>query len=238
MRAIPPVLLLALVCAAAPALGAEAGARVAPPQPLPATTPLIVDKIVAFVENRPITLSEVELEVRLDRASAGDVTAAMGVVDVGDAAEMLQILVDRTAILRAMRSHYSDALKGDAADKELERMRRAFGGTDEWRAFLECIELSEQEVRERRRRALEAQAILEMRLEDIPQSIRREDIDDYLVANPEVRTREEAEQRMRRALLSDVRRRILEEARLETSTRVVDSIIPAPAASRTDAGEP
>lgn len=184
--------------------------------------PLVVDKVVAFVGSRPITLSEVELELRLERAAAGDIAGATGLVTLNELANLLPILVERTVVLRSMRSQYAGTLEPGIAEREVARMRDSFTG-EAWTAFLARLELTEDEVRERRRRVLESGAILEIAVDDAITVIRREDIDAYLAEHPGL-SREEAERVLRDAQEIVVRDDLLARKKKDLGAMIVDSI--------------
>ena len=194
--------------------------RVVDPDRLP--KPLVVDKVVAFVGSRPITLSEVELELRLERAAAGDIAGATGLVTLNELANLLPILVERTVVLRGMRSQYAGTLEPGIAEREVVRMRDSFT-PEAWTAFLARLELTEDEVRERRRRVLEAGTILEIAVDDAITVIRREDLEAYLAEHPDV-SRAEAERALRDAQEIVVRDDLLARKKKDLGAMIVDSI--------------
>lgn len=191
---------------------------------------VVVDKVVAFVGTRPITLSEVEVELRLRRAAEGDGEGALGPVSAAELADLLPDVVSRTALLRGVRTGGAQ-VDPEVLEKELARMREAFGSRADWEAFLARIELSEEEVRERRRRVLEAASLLANEVETSAQ-VRSQEIDDYLAKNPGV-DRAEAERRLRVERELEVRDEILAKRRLDTQARIVDLILPGTTASST-----
>ncbi len=224
MRAPAP---LAALLALATLAGCGHRARPATPvAPLPAASPLpgtVVDKVVAIVLNRPITLSECELEVRIDRARTGDVATVTAPVSDMEKAAMLTTLVDRAAVIRALRSHYQGTLDGAISEKELKRVRARFASESAWRAFLDKVELSDEEVEERIRRALEAQAILVAKLTDLVR-VGRKEVDDYLAAHPGA-TREGAETAVAFESANLQKPGIIADARRATGARIVDPIV-------------
>lgn len=197
---------------------------------------IVVDKVVAFVGTRPITLSEVELELRLQRAADGDGDAALGPVSKAELAGLLPDLVARTALLRGMRAG-GDKVHPETIEKELARMREAFSSRAEWERFLRRLELSEEEVRERRRRVLEAESLLASEVETAAQ-VRSQEVDEYLARNPGL-DRAEAERRLRTDRELEVRQQVLEKRRRDTQARIVDLILPgATTAAPEPDGEP
>lgn len=195
---------------------------------------VVVDKVVAFVGTRPITLSEVELELRLLRASEGDAEGAVGPVSRAELADLLPDLVSRTALLRGTRTG-GPKVDPEILEKELARMREAFGSRAEWEKFLALLELSEEEVRERRRRVLEAARILESEVETSAQ-IRSQDVDELLAKDPGL-DRAEAERRLRAERVLDAREQILEKRRRDTQARIVDFILPSSSSPETPDAE-
>ena len=190
-----------------------------------ASEPVVVDKVVAFVGTRPITLSEVELELRLMRASEGDGEGALGPVSRAELADLLPDVVSRTALLRGTRTG-APRVDPEILEKDLARVRDAFASRAEWERFLALVELSEEELRERRRRVLEAARILESEVETSTQ-VRSQDVDELLAANPEL-DRAEAERRLRAERSLEVREQILDRRRRDTQARIVDFLLATP----------
>jgi hypothetical protein len=183
---------------------------------------VVVDKVVAIVGSRPITLSEVELELRLERAAAGDIGGASGRVTLAELADLLPIVVDRTVVLRGMRSQYGDTLDPAIAEKELVRIRSGFPSREEWDRFLAKLEVTEDEVRERRRRVLEFVTILDAAVRDEIQ-VKREDVDALMAQNPGL-TREEAEKELLAEAEARVRDDIIRRKRIDLQATTVDAI--------------
>ena len=192
------------------------------PAPL-AAEPIVVDKVVAFVGTRPITLSEVELELRLGRAAAGDVAGALASVHPAELADLLPDLLARTAILRGMRSQYVDVLSPERVEADFARMRDAFPSREEWDRFLVRLELTEAEARERRRRVLEATAILDTAVQGAI-NVKSQLVEDFLAENPGI-DRGEAERRVRAELEVLEREKLLERKQREMQARIVDPIV-------------
>ncbi len=198
-------------------------ANAAAPSDSPA---VLVDKVVAFVQGRPITLSEVELEVRLGRAAAGDAAGALAAIDGTDSAAMLEELVDRVAALRTLKGRAREPIPPEAVDAEVDRLRRAFGAEEAWRRFLARIDLSEDEVRERRRRRLEAAWLVDVQAASRVRVDRRE-VDELLANSPEFPDRAAAEARLAEEHARRARREVLEKARADAGVRIVDPLRPA-----------
>lgn len=182
--------------------------------------PVVVDRVAAVVLGRPITLSEVELEARIARAASGNVEGAIsGSLSAEERARMLEELVDRTSVLRGLRTLYPDTIDPRQADVEMERLRRAFPSEESWQRFLRRIELTEDEVRERRRRALEATAIVDAKLADVA----RVDADRLLeyMEKHGITDRRVAEERLLAEVADEIRRGIIADARRATAARIV-----------------
>ena len=225
MRLFPTALALAALsgCAHAsprrPVAAAAVGAEPGPPG-------AVVDKVVAFVGNRPITLSECALEVRIDRALAGDLDGALGPVRESDEAKVLPELVDRAAVLKALKRNYEGALESGASKDAARALRARFPSDDAWRRFLEKLELSDDEVEERLRRRIEYQTILILRLKDMIR-VARKDEDDWLAAHPGA-TREQASSALAFEAANLAKPGILSDARRAALARVVDPIVAPP----------
>lgn len=238
MLAVPrPTRLLALVALLAAGCGAR-GARTpsaAPPTPVEdAGEAVLVDKVVAVVVGRPITLSEVALEARLARAAAGGVADALAPIPREELARTLDVVLDRAAVRRALGAYYPEIDETKAAGDELARMRDRFGKAG-WARFLSTLELSEDEVRERRRRALEAGAIIQARIVHRVK-VDREAIAQFVIDHPEVTDRAEAERRVLEQKSAALSAEIRADARRVTSARVVDPIATPETADATEAG--
>lgn len=205
------------------AVAVPAAAQVRPPRPVDPNRlprPVVVDKVVAFVGSRPITLSEVELELRLTRAAAGDIASATGLVTLDDLAGALPLLMERTVVLRGMRTQYAVTLEPGLVEEDVARMRASFQTAESWDAFLAKLELSDEEVRERRRRALEAERILEEAVLDAF-SVKRDDLEKHLEAHPGM-TEEQAEAELLAASKGALRTEILERKKKDLHAAIVD----------------
>ena len=204
-------------------LAVSCGARgraVDPTAPIAAPAgSVVVDEVVAIVAGRPITLSEVEIEVRLARAAAGNVDGAFAPVSDAERTGMMRHLLDRTAVLRGLKQHYPETLHPRAAELEVKLIRKSFQSGESWQRFLDRMELTEEEVQERRRRALEAGTILQAKLADTVR-IDRGAIDAFLAENPGI-DREEAQARLLEQRSEKDLEEILAEARRATSARLL-----------------
>lgn len=203
----------------------------APGEPVTAK-PVVVDKVVAFVASRPITLSEVELELRLERAAAGDVMGAVGTVTPTQLADALPDLIDRTIVLRGMQTQYVDTLEPGIVDRQVAKMRETFGENG-WKAFLALLEMTEDEVRERRRRVLESGTIFDAAVNDAL-NVKREDLENFLAEHPDM-TREQAEKQLLAEMEERVRRDLLERKKRDLQAVIVDSIVKTPVPPEKDA---
>lgn len=134
----------------------------APPQELPEGV-VRVDEVVAVVDERPITCSEVELEARIHRVSIGDCAVAVGELPQGDLPVILEALIDRTLVLREWGSE-SSKVGDEQLDADLDRLKESCLTEEAWTRMLSMTELSEVEIRDRRRQTLEAEKLLAQRL--------------------------------------------------------------------------
>ena len=219
------------------ALMACARARAHPAASVPLLRPpnsAVVDKVVAVVLNRPITLSECEMEARISFAQSGDLRRAMGPISPTDEAEILPELVDRSAVLRGLRNHYQGTLDPALPDRELDRLRKQFPDEATWHAFLDKVELSDEEVEERLRRGLEARSIIVAKLKDLVAAGRKE-VDEYMAAHPGA-AREKAEAQVAFQSQSLQTPGILADARRSTGARIIDPIVMPPEGAGTALG--
>lgn len=190
----------------------------------PVGSPVLVDEVVAQVQGRAITLSDVEMEIRISRAALGRVDDAFAPVSLEEEADALPELVNWAAVLRNLRSHYAGTLDPRADEREVERMKALFHDPEKWKRFLDLLTLDEDELRERRRRALEAQAIIQAKLADMAR-LDSGLLEDYLRTHPGI-TREQAEMAVAKQSGSANLERLLEDARAATNARIVDDLQP------------
>src|SRR5207237_2559681 len=117
-RALALLLLCAAACAARrPDAGGPRQERTSGDS-LPAGTPALVDEVVAQMQGRVITLSDVDIEIRVSRAAVGRVDEAFEPVSRDEEAKALPELVDWAAVLRTLRSHYAGTLDPRADERE------------------------------------------------------------------------------------------------------------------------
>ncbi len=225
MRPVRRALMLVIAALSALSCASKKSASAGPEPPV--VPGVLVDEVVATVLGRPITLSEVELEARIARAGTGDVAGAIsGTLTREEMATMLSELVDRTAVLRGLRSLYPNTVDPRAADLEIARLRRVFPSAEQWERFLARIELTEEEVRERRRRALEASAIVDAKLADVAR-VDSDLIEEYMRKNG-ISDRKVAEERLLAKVSDELRRGIIADARRATSVRVIEPLVAQP----------
>src|SRR5579859_2778495 len=219
------LLLLAIAAGCGPKPSAEPARSEAPMAG--GGKPVLVDEMVASVQGRPITLSELEIEVRLKRALKGDLTGAMGAVTPADEAAVLQTLIDRAALIAALRGRYSAALDPRAEEAARSRLRGRFPTPGAWAAFLARLDLSEEEVGQRLRRMDEAQAILDNRVSEVVR-VDKQAVDEWLAANRGVKDRSIAQENVFREKRTQKTLEVLAEARRKAAVRVIDPAFAPP----------
>lgn len=133
----------------------------AAPKPVP-TDAVLVDKVVAVVDERPITCSEVEVEARIYKTATGDCAGALGEVAPEEMALILEALIDRTLVLKEWGD--KGLIRSEQLDADLNHMREACVTEGAWKKLLGLLELSEGEIQARRRQTIEAEQILTVRL--------------------------------------------------------------------------
>ena len=213
------LLLSAAACAARhPSAGGPDPERT-PAAGVPVQTPVLVDEVVAQMAGRVITLSDVDIEIRISRAAVGRVDEAFEPVTRDEEARALPELVDWAAVLRTLRSHYAGTLDPRADEREMARMKALFHDPEKWQRFLDTLGLSEVELMERRRRAIEAQAIVEAKLADMSR-LQGDGLDEYLRGHPGL-SRDQAISGMAHDNAPANLERLLEEARAGASVRMV-----------------
>ena len=220
-RAIGRAGCVAVAIAAAAGAGARPASAAAPPAPV--ASPVLVDEVVAFVGDRPVTLSDVDIWVRVSYAKMNDLDHAIGPVTRQEEAAALPQIIDWLAVLRALHGHYSQAMDPREFDNDWRDLRSKFPSLDSWEAFLKKLGVDEDELRQRRRQMLEASKTILLRLADVTH-VDREQVDQLMHDDPRITDPERA-----REILADRQkpqnlRRIFAEARAAAGVRVVDSL--------------
>lgn len=177
MRLAPPHLLLCLVLAALAA---------APPAPA-----AMVDRIVAWIDEEPVSLSDVERRL-VEYQTRGDIPA--GPLDSRRLAQALQIYIDEQLLLRAAEAAGVEA-PAEAIDNQLEPMIARLEAREGGPAQLDALLGRTGETRDSLRQALREQLRREWAIARLVQS--RVDISDQDV---------EEFQKSRRALGQATRR--------------------------------
>jgi hypothetical protein len=153
----------------AAALVAVAVAAEEPPRPGDAPGWTVREEIVALVRGpgaaqpRVLTLTRLEDEARVALVSRGGTDAAAAPLDAAALRAALDWLVDQTLLAdEATRLEVLDVDPADV-DAELRRFRERFGGETAYRAFLDRLELAEEELAGMLRRALRVARYVESR---------------------------------------------------------------------------
>lgn len=155
-RSAPPRRTRLLPLAAALAVAAGA-ARAAEPAPA-----VLLDEVIARVETRPITRSELELLARLGRARALGPAHLADAVPPGELTRVLGRLVDELVVFtEANRLQVFEVAEGEV-DRALAELRQRLGsaGVD---GLLEEFDLDERDLKELLRRELRVARYLEGR---------------------------------------------------------------------------
>jgi hypothetical protein len=134
-----------------------------------ALEPQVVERVVAVVRGpgapqpRVITLTRLEEEARIALVSRGAVAAAAAPLDAAALRAALDWLVDQTLLGdEVARLQVLEVEPGEVED-ELERFRGRFARRPEYAAFLERLELAEEDVAAVLRRTLRVQRYVESR---------------------------------------------------------------------------
>lgn len=144
----------------------------------------VLDRAVAAVEGRVITLSELEFEARVIIVNAGGAEAAFAPLDHETLARSLNTLIDhRLATLEADKlDAYS--LEPGELERALAAFRSRFPSEARYREFLERNEVETVDVGEVLKRAMRAQRALDARLR-LKAQVSEAEAQQYRVAHPE-----------------------------------------------------
>ena len=144
-------------------------ARAAAPAPAPPAPAQVVEQVVAVVRGpgapqpRVITLTRLEEEARIALVARGGVGAATAPLDTPALRAALAWLVDQTLLGdEAARLQVFEADPAEAQG-ELRRFRERFARPADYRAFLDRLELPEDELAAVLRRTLRVQRYVESR---------------------------------------------------------------------------
>jgi hypothetical protein len=226
---LPPLsaCLALLAVAAPPAHRAEPPRSEAPREP--ARSPergVLLDEVVAVVRppsgpSRVVTLSRLAEEARVALVSRGATGAAEGPLDAEALRAALEWVIDQMLLFEeAVRLQVFEPGRAESL-AELERFQRRFESPAAYRAFLERLDASEEELLATLRRTLRVQRYLDSRV-SLAARVREPEIDAWLrenaaqlgaadaeAARAAVRARlgQEKVEAEVRALLSDLRAR-------------------------------
>lgn len=134
-----------------------------------AAAPQVVDEVVAVVRGpgapqpRVITLTRLEEEARIALVSRGAVAAATAPLDRAALRATLEWLVDQTLLGDEVARLQILEVAPAEVDEALRRFRNRFSRPADYRAFLDRLELSEEDVAAVLRRTTRVQRYLESR---------------------------------------------------------------------------
>lgn len=128
------------------------------------TNAQLLDQVVAVVEGRPITCSEVTLELRINRAVLGECGVLVEPITGKERKEVLGALIDQILVLGEYRRYG----QSDGGDQDLEEDFQAIQSAcltkEGLAAFLRSLELTVSELLARRSKTLDAQRLLTARV--------------------------------------------------------------------------
>jgi len=232
-------LLLALVLplAAEPPTSAPASAPASAPHAAPgAPTPeILIEALVATVNQEVITLGEVEAEARIVLVRRGGLVGAQRTVDDGLRSAVLQYLINQEVILAEARRLQLFQVSDDEITREVERVANLFVGEEAYRSFLLQSGLSESDIADIVRRDLRVSKFLRSRIRMVsrlaPQEMRV-----YYAEHPEEfgalsydEARPVIEERLGRAQNEDAIREWVSDLKARAEIRVLRSFKPAEA---------
>jgi hypothetical protein len=124
----------------------------------------VIDRVVASVENKVITLSQLEFETRVQLVNRGGSEAAFRNLDSEALQQGLQLAIaQRLATLEADRFE-AYQLEAGEAEKAIAEFRDRIGGEERLQQFLDAQEADLADVGEILRRGIRASRALEGRL--------------------------------------------------------------------------
>ncbi len=165
--------LASLVAAAAVTAPAARAADAAPVEQV-----ISVVRSPATGQTRIITQTKLVEEARIALVSRGAVAAAVQPLDAAALRAALEWLIDQTILAdEAARLQVADVDRADV-DAELRRFRERFARPEDYRAFLEATELTDEELRVTLRRMLRVQRYLDGRVARAAR-VREADVEAY-----------------------------------------------------------
>jgi hypothetical protein len=126
---------------------------------------VLVEAIVATVDQAVITLSEVESEARIILIRRGGVRGASGSIDNSLRAAVLQYLVNQEVILNEARRLQMFQVNDEELERELEQVRRQFATKQQFDQFLIDNGLTQDDIAEIIRRDLRVAKFLRSRVQ-------------------------------------------------------------------------
>ena len=175
----------------------------------------LLDEVVAVVEARSITLSEVAAETRVRLVEAEGPSVANLPLDRRILAASLRKTIEERVVLSEMQRLKLFDLEPGEVEALLARLRARFSSRAEYDAFTRAIELTEEEIGAILARELRVARYLDNRLK-LAAQLRESEVDEAIrgktlseAERNQVRAQlaQEKYQRLLRELLADLRRR-------------------------------
>ena len=182
---------------------------------VPVTDRQLLDEVVAVVEARSITLSEVAAETRVRLVEAEGPAAAYLPLDRRILAASLRKTIEERVVLSEMQRLKLFDLEPGEVEALLARLRARFPTRAEYDAFTRSIELTEEEIGAILARELRVSRYLDNRLK-LAAQLRDSELEDAArgkklseAERAQLRTQlaQEKYQRLLKELLADLRRR-------------------------------
>jgi hypothetical protein len=175
----------------------------------------LLDEVVAVVEARSITLSEVAAETRLRLVEAEGPSAASLPLDRRILAASLRKTIEERVVLSEMQRLKLFDLEPGEVDALLARLRGRFPSRADYDAFIRSIELTEEEVGAILARELRVGRYLDNRLKlaaqlresELDEAVRGKTLTEAERNQVRLQLAQEKYQRLLRELLADLRRR-------------------------------
>ena len=177
----------------------------------------LLDQVVAVVEGRPITCSEVTLELRIHRASKGECGVLTEFIPAEEKREILGALIDQILVLGEFRRYGEQEVDDQCLQDDFQAIQDACLTEDGLRAFLKSLELTVSELLARRSNTLAAGRWLTARVMQVRQMrTSREGGRDF--SREETRPGEEKGKGQEEEILNE----ILDDLRKRREIRVMD----------------
>lgn len=124
----------------------------------------IADRVVAEVDGRLVTASQLEFEARTLVVAAGGVGAATAPLDERTLTELLEVIVDQRLVTLEADKLEAYPLEEGELERAVSSFRARFPSEARFREFLEAHEAQVDDLKQVLRRALRAQRVLEAKL--------------------------------------------------------------------------